>query len=102
MSVYNILKTRMNCPRCGTESEMEVDLYFGLRNQIQYQIGDKVEWIPQKAVQNGGRPENGNLNGEAYAQCPKCKKDFFVIAHIKNDVIESLQPNLEKKSYIPD
>jgi hypothetical protein len=92
----------MSCPHCGEDLEMEVDLYFVLRNQIEYKFGDKVEWIPQKAVKNGGRPENGNLDGEAYSECPKCKKDFFIIAHIKNDVIESLEANLEKKSYIPD
>jgi len=92
----------MICPRCGKESEMEVNLYFGFRNLIDYKIGDTVEWVPRKAVQNGGRPDNGNLNGEGYAECPICLKDFFVIAHIKNDVIESLQANSDKKPYIPD
>lgn len=100
MSVHNILKTRVKCPRCGEESEMEVELYFGFRNLIEYKIGEKVKWIPLKAIQNGGRPNNGNLNSEGYAECPKCKKDFFVIVHIKGDVIESLEADLDKKPYI--
>ena len=60
MSIYNIINTKMPCPRCGEKSEMEVNRCFGCRNLIEYKIGDKVEWVPLRVVQNGEPPENGN------------------------------------------
>ena len=90
----------MPCFRCGEVSEMEIDLYFGYKNLLDYKIGDKVEWLSDKAVQNGGRPKDGNLNGQGYTECPKCKKDFFVLVQVRNDVIENIEADLNKKSYI--
>jgi hypothetical protein len=81
---------------------MEIELYFGYRNLIEYKIGDEVEWMPRKAVHNGGRPEDGNLDGEGYTECPKCKRDSFVVAHIRGDVIESVEADLERKAYMTD
>jgi DNA-directed RNA polymerase subunit RPC12/RpoP len=102
MGIYNILHTDICCPRCGEESMMEIDLYFGYRNLIEYRIGDKVEWFPRKAVHNGGRPETGNLDGEGYVECPRCKRDFFVLVHVRGDVIESVEADRARKAYVPD
>jgi hypothetical protein len=102
MGTYNILNTEMRCPRCGKESVMKIELYFGYRNLIEYKIGDKVEWLPRKAVHNGGRPEDGNLDGDGYAEFPRCKRDSFVVVHIRGDVIKRVEADLEREPYMPD
>lgn len=67
----------------------------------EYSIGDEYKWLLGKAVQNGGRPENGNVDGEGYTVCSLCKKDFFVKVIIRNDVIRCVEPDLYKSPYIP-
>ena len=102
MGLFNILKARMTCPRCRAKSAMEVELFFGLKNQIRYQLGDKIVWRRGKAAQNGGRPEGGNINGEGYTECPICNKDFFVQIAVRNDEIQSVKVNPDKEPYIKD
>lgn len=93
----------MSCPRCQRESTMDVDLYFGYRQVLDYELGDECEWWPEEAtVEKGGRPPGGNLDGVGYAECPLCKRDFFVIVSVRGDRIVGVQPNPSKKGYIPD
>jgi uncharacterized C2H2 Zn-finger protein len=102
MSVYNILKTTLGCPRCGETSEMEVDLYFGFRDLIVYKIGDTCRWAKKGGPSKGGRPPNGTCDGDSYAECPRCKKDFFVLTKIESDKIRSAEPDLTREPYIKD
>ena len=81
---------------------MEIELKLGFRSQISYRIGDRYRWIVGKAVQNGGRPENGNIDGNGYSECPFCGRDFFVIVHIRSDVIEGAIANDAKEAYITE
>jgi hypothetical protein len=91
----------MTCPHCHVLASMEIELFFGdTRNLDIYAIGDSYKWIPRKIVQNGGRPENGNLDGEGYAGCPNCQKDFFVKVVVRNDHIKNVSPDTEKAAYI--
>jgi len=79
MGTCNMLKTRMVCPRCGVSVEVEIEMEFGdTRAMAAFAVGDCYAWVPGKAVQHGGRPENGDLDGEGYAECPHCRRDFFV------------------------
>src|SRR5512133_492264 len=102
MATFNQLPARLLCPRCGRESDMTVDLYFGFRDQLNYKLGDTYRWKMGRSVKNGGRPPEGNLDGDGYTECPLCRKDFFVIVRVRKDIIDSLQPNPEKKPFIPD
>ncbi len=81
---------------------MIVDLYFGLRDQLNYKLGDTYRWRIGRSVNNGGRPVGGNLEGEGYTECPRCHKDFFVLVLVKEDKLESVQPDTHKKPLIPD
>ncbi|HEX7897319.1 MAG TPA: hypothetical protein VF950_06140 [Planctomycetota bacterium] len=81
---------------------MAVDLYFGTRDLIEYKIGDRILWTGKKAVKNGGRPVGGNLEGEAYTECPVCQKDFYVIAHVRNDVLVGVESDPNKRPHIAD
>ena len=99
MSTHNLLRTELTCTRCGKHGPMEVELFFGLGDLVEYQIGNCVQWVPNKQPQNGGRPDDGNLDGDAYVECPYCGKDFFAIARVQNDRIESVEPDLARKPY---
>ena len=101
MGLYNMLRTVFTCPYCGCTSELEIDLYFGFRNLITYGIGDLYRWKKCDSVKKGGRPSDGDLDGEGYAECESCKRDFFVIVRVRNDVIDSVKYDPTKKPYIP-
>ena len=90
----------MKCPRCDALAEFQIDLYFGLRDQIRYDLGDTCEWVPRKALQNGGRPPDGNLDGEGYTQCPQCEKDFFVSVLARRDKLVAVQPDMSREPYV--
>ena len=79
---------------------MEIELFFGdTRGMSICAIGEPYQWIPQKAVQNGGRPKNGDLDGEGYCECPLCQRDFFVRVRVRGDILEGVQVNNEKPGY---
>jgi hypothetical protein len=103
MGLYNTLPVQMICPRCQETVDVEVDCYFGYRESMKtFQIGDKYEWWLGKAVQNGGRPPDGDIDGEGYAECPACNKDFFVKVIVRGDVIKGVEPDPSRRYYIPD
>lgn len=90
MSTHNKLKAEVKCPRCEAECLMEIELFFGLGNLIDYKIGDKIQWVPKKEPQNGGRPKDGNLDGDAYAVCPKCGSELNLVAEIRDDILTGI------------
>jgi hypothetical protein len=102
MSNYNLLTAEMICPRCGNSCSMTIELHFGMRDQIALRIGSLYPWNEGKSVIRGGRPEGGSIDGEGYAQCPCCGKDFFVVVGIRNDLIVSAHSNTTKQPYIPE
>lgn len=103
MGTYNVLITKMQCPRCNQNGEQEIEIYFGNTSKmLEFKISDKYLWCVGKEIQNGGRPENGNLDGEGYTECKFCKKDFFVNVKVRNDVIEGFELDSTKKPYIVD
>lgn len=102
MSMYNILKCVIRCPRCGNTSNMDVEFRFGLLDLGVYVLGDIIKWS------EGGRglrypqvrPDNGNYTGEGYAMCPVCQKDFWLTITIKADYIECADVDINKSGYI--
>jgi hypothetical protein len=103
MGTYNILKAKIECARCKQFAEQEIDLHFGYTNEmLEFSVGDKYRWFLGKEFQNGGRPENGNIDGEGYVICEICKRDFFVIVKVRNDVIEEVRHDSTKKPFLAD
>ncbi len=100
MGIYNILKAEIESPRCCQTAEEQIDLYFGYRNEmLEFKVGDEYIWCVGKEVQNGGKPENGNIDGEGYVECDLCKRDFFVKVVVRNDVIKNIEFDSMKKGY---
>ncbi len=100
MAIYNILAAEMECPRCGDPAEFRVQLHFGRRELVDYRLGDRYSWVPRKAVQNGGRPPDGDLDGEGYTECPLCAKDFFVCVEIRGDRLSGARPDTSREPYV--
>ncbi len=102
MGTYNTLTATFTCPRCGGSTEMYAELFFGYRDQLSLRLGDRYPWRTDSSPQDGGRPEGGNCDGEGYVECPLCRRDFFVVAHVRSDIIEGLEHDPTKPGYIPD
>ena len=101
MGTYNILQTNITCPHCKMLAGVEIDLYFGDTHMMdKFMLGDQYKWVPGKTPQNGGRPEEGNVDGEGYTECPNCRRDFFVKVMVREDKLESVKPDTEKAAYI--
>lgn len=102
MGLFNILETKLKCPRCGFESEMEVEFKIGYLDLQTYRLGDKLTWASGIAkCPHQKRPNNGNFIGEGYVECPNCKKDFWITINIQNDILTKVKLDLTKQGYIP-
>lgn len=103
MGMFNYLLAHMICPRCHESVDVKVECFFGYRSEMKtFHLGDSYEWWPRKAVQNGGRPPDGNIDGEGYTECPACRKDFFVKVIVRGDIIQGVEPDPNKLPYIRD
>ncbi len=93
MGLYNLLDASITCPRCGKFSEkVEFELFFGDRQIKRFKIGDIYQL---KKAENINTTE-----GEGYAECPICSKDFFVKVEVEDSKIKFVEVNSEKFGYI--
>lgn len=102
MGLYNTLRTELVCPRCGNRGEMEINMYFGFRNLFTLHLGDTYPWKPRVLPRNGGRPPGGNIDGEGYAECPTCGKDFWLHVIVRSDRILRIDFDNERPPFISD
>ncbi len=102
MGTYNTIFQTLDCPRCGATVDLDIELHFGNTAMMKtLSLGDRYHWIiGNKSAKNGGRPEQGNCEGEGYTECPSCKKDFWLKAIVEKDILVSIQVNNEKAPYI--
>ena len=100
MSMYNILYVSVDCPRCGAHVTVESEFRIGYLDLFEYQIGDVVKWF-ENGSDSARRPPGGNIDGEAYAQCPKCDKDFWLTVFVRNDRFEGAEVDATRKGYVP-
>jgi hypothetical protein len=96
------LSVQMLCPRCKEEQNLEIKLPFGCIGERHYQIGDKVEWQPGRLPQKGGRSDDGNLVEEVWSWCPTCRRDFWLIVSVREDIIEKAEVDSSRPVTIPD
>lgn len=104
MRTTNRLIVRMSCPICGDFSQIEGELYFGdTTSRWTYTLGDRCHWLPNRSSEDGGRPESGVMDSEAFLRCENCGHDFFASVAIRNDIIADVIVELEKSGivYLP-
>jgi len=103
MGTYNLLHISLKCPRCCHEIETYAECHFGDTSEIaDLKIGDLYPWRPRKQPQNGGRPENGMVDGEGYIVCPRCQRDAFLRVLVRDDVIIGVELDAQKQGYVSD
>jgi len=99
MSAYNSLFTDATCPACGCRSEVQADFRFGLRDQLDYRLGEKMRWNGKGLRTPAMRPLNGDFSGEAYTECPCCGRDFWLLVEVESDVILRAETDWERDDY---
>ena len=73
MLKYSRLVVQMSCPICGDFSHMHGELYFGDATiRRTYTLGDRCHWLPNRLIEDGGRPQKGDLESEAFLRCENC------------------------------
>lgn len=99
MGLYNILHVNVVCPRCHERVAVDSDFRFGYLRLIEYQIGDMIQWHDDGSAQ-ARRPPQGSLDGEGYAECPQCHKDFWLKIRVRHDRLEAAEVDRTRKGYI--
>lgn len=100
MGMYNFLEAEVTCPYCQKKTVVQAELKLGLLTLANYKLGDWVQWgnndkglqFPKK------RPLNGNIEAEAYTECPNCGKDFWLQVTVENDQITNIRVDVTKKA----
>jgi rubredoxin len=93
MSIFDTINSTLTCPRCSFHGDFTVEAFLPCSNQISYKLNDAITNVTRNKM-----PDSGIYEG--YAECPSCKKDFFLLIHIENKVIASVKIDENKKSYI--
>jgi hypothetical protein len=101
MGLFNIVRCEMTCPRCGGVIDAEIETRLGWMHQLlTLRIGDRYPWNHPEMPSS--RPDGGNAIGDGYCVCPACRRDFFVRVVVENDVIQSVEPDLQRAGMILD
>ena len=101
MGTYNILQANIACPYCTTFVDVEIEVFLGNTSMMErLVIGDEYKWVSGKSIKNGGRPHQGNADGEGYTTCPLCQKGFFVKVIVREDRVKDVIPDMEKTASI--
>ena len=100
MGAFNEIAWAGTCPRCQCSTEFQVEVKVGLKDQLNYRIGDQYQWVTGRSVQKGGRPDGGNIVAEGYTECPNCQKDFFVDVVIEQDTVCGAKVDPTREGYI--
>jgi len=94
MGMFNYLQVNLPCPRCGVSAELEAEFRCGPPDLKRYEIGDTLPW------QGALRPPDGNFDGEAYAVCPHCGRDFWLRVQVREDVILWAEVDASRQGYL--
>jgi hypothetical protein len=99
MSIYNTLVTEARCPYCGASCEVRADFRFGLREQRDYRLGDRLQWEGKGVRTPTHRPPEGNFVGEAFTECPSCGREYWLLIAVESDVIASAATDMDREDY---
>lgn len=96
MGTYNTCTIEDTCPRCGFFGDINYDLYFGdTRCMTSVSLNDPYPGMEQ---------ETGifrSPNRDVYAECPRCKKDWFAIAEVNKGRLVRIDVDRHTAPYMP-
>ncbi|SRR6266567_1273436 len=93
MSIYNYLLMRPICPWCFEESDVRA------QSGSAFGIGDRLEWKGRGVRTPRLRPPGGDFDSEAYVECPKCGREFWLQVTIRADVIRSAIVDVDRDDF---
>lgn len=99
MSVYNTLTTEAKRPHCRSVAEVRADFRFGLRDQLEYSLGDTLIWEGKGIRTPSRRPPNGDYQGEAYTECPVCGKPYWLLVRVRGDILAEAVTDWDHEDY---
>jgi len=96
VGLYNNLRAVVTCPRCGQTEEVEAQIYVGHLDLYEYRLGDQLRYDNAPM----GFARRDEVDGEGYAECPKCGKDFWLDVAVREGHIVSASA-ADRPGYIP-
>jgi hypothetical protein len=91
MGAFNTVATKLLCPSCRKPAEVTVQFKYGNTAQLNYRLGDKLEWGGNDRGNPGKR--HVVVDGIVSSDCPNCKspREWLVYVHIENDRITKIE-----------
>ncbi len=99
MSTYNTLTSELQCPHCGTVVVVRIDFRFGLRDQLEYRLGDRLIWEGRGTRTPSQRPVDGCFQGEGYTECPQCGNAFWTQVNVQSDILVDATVDWDREEY---
>jgi hypothetical protein len=98
--MYNILQARTTCPHCGSVRVVDIEFRFGPLDLATYRLGDTIPWSSKGLRHPSQPPPLGDFEGEGYAECPVCGKDYWLEITVRRGVIEDAVVDRSREGYI--
>ena len=95
MGLFNELFTVRECPRCKKVSPIVVEFKFGDVNLHKYLIGEQLRLTEKSHGQ-----ESHFFQGNGYAVCFNCEKDFWVKILVENHILVAVEHDKSKSGFI--
>jgi len=103
MGFFNELITTIHCPNCNNNYEARIQFKFGATRQLEYRIGDKIEW-GYNEIGTPGIPRVKVFGIFGHGKCPACNADWdeeFDI-YLEADVITGITRMIDIRDYLAD
>ena len=94
MGSFNVVHADVACPRCGTVNHVGVQFKYGHTYQLEYSVGDELQW----GGNDIGKPGHHRVVvlGIAEEDCQSCRfgsdDDWDVYVQLQDDRIIAVEP----------
>lgn len=86
MSAFNTVTAKAKCPSCNNEVIAQVQFKYGKTRQINYQLGDFLQWGGNDIGMRG--KHHVVVDGAIETECRKCRRgEWNVYVHIQENSI---------------
>lgn len=91
MGTFNTVRGRAICPNCANEVEVVAQFKYGHVWQIQYNIGDMLQWGRNKVGMAG--IHHVVVDAVVEPPCPSCgsSKEWNLYLHIRDDKLAEME-----------
>jgi hypothetical protein len=90
MGAFNTVETRLTCPSCACELNINVQFKYGHSRQYAYHIGDVLYWHPLGNADDG-TPGHRKVVVHGVTDCPVCGNELEFEVWLENDRIVAVK-----------